>query len=102
MSPEPTGSAKFAELIRKGDFETATRVARQQVENGAQVIDICVPASDQHLRSKFGKDRTWLLDAVSRHVAMALDAGLERGADILSVYADRNVFCREIRRSRDL
>jgi 5-methyltetrahydrofolate--homocysteine methyltransferase len=35
-----TGSAKFAELVRKGDFETATRVARQQVENGAQLIDV--------------------------------------------------------------
>jgi homocitrate synthase NifV len=46
---------------------------------GAQLIDICVPASDQHLRSKFGKDRAWLLDAVSRHVALALDLGLEVG-----------------------
>ncbi|MEQ1569265.1 MAG: methionine synthase [Myxococcota bacterium] len=35
-----TGSAKFAELIRNGDYETATRVARQQVENGAQLIDV--------------------------------------------------------------
>jgi homocitrate synthase NifV len=46
---------------------------------GAHLIDICVPSSDQHLRSKFGKDRIWLLDAVSRHVALALDAGLEVG-----------------------
>ena len=35
-----TGSAKFAELIKKGDFEAATRVARQQVDNGAQLIDV--------------------------------------------------------------
>jgi len=46
---------------------------------GAQMVDICVPASDQHLRSKFGKDRTWLLDAIRRHVALALDIGLEVG-----------------------
>ncbi|MEQ1505664.1 MAG: methionine synthase, partial [Myxococcota bacterium] len=35
-----TGSAKFAELIRREDYETATKVARQQVENGAQLIDV--------------------------------------------------------------
>jgi 5-methyltetrahydrofolate--homocysteine methyltransferase len=35
-----TGSAKFADLIRKEDYETATRVARQQVDNGAQLIDV--------------------------------------------------------------
>lgn len=35
-----TGSAKFARLIREGDFDTALDVARQQVENGAQIIDI--------------------------------------------------------------
>ena len=35
-----TGSAKFRNLIRDGDYNTALNVARQQVENGAQVIDI--------------------------------------------------------------
>lgn len=35
-----TGSARFARLIREGDFATALQVARQQVENGAQIIDI--------------------------------------------------------------
>lgn len=35
-----TGSAKFKRLILEGDYETALDVARQQVENGAQVIDI--------------------------------------------------------------
>ena len=35
-----TGSARFARLIRESDFETALSVARSQVENGAQVIDI--------------------------------------------------------------
>ncbi|HEX5397916.1 MAG TPA: methionine synthase [Verrucomicrobiae bacterium] len=36
------GSPKFAQLIKAGDFETALAVARQQVENGAQVIDVCM------------------------------------------------------------
>ena len=35
-----TGSARFARLIREGDFETALDVARQQVENGAQIVDV--------------------------------------------------------------
>jgi 5-methyltetrahydrofolate--homocysteine methyltransferase len=35
-----TGSAKFRNLIRDGDYPAALSVARQQVENGAQVIDI--------------------------------------------------------------
>jgi 5-methyltetrahydrofolate--homocysteine methyltransferase len=35
-----TGSAKFRRLIKEGDYETALEVARQQVENGAQIIDI--------------------------------------------------------------
>ena len=35
-----TGSKKFARLIREGLYEEALSVARQQVESGAQVIDI--------------------------------------------------------------
>jgi len=35
-----TGSARFKKLILNGDYETALSVARQQVENGAQVIDV--------------------------------------------------------------
>src|ERR1700756_5559917 len=35
-----TGSKAFARLILAGQFEQALAVARQQVENGAQVIDI--------------------------------------------------------------
>ncbi len=35
-----TGSARFKRLIKEQDYETALDVARQQVENGAQVIDV--------------------------------------------------------------
>ena len=35
-----TGSARFKKLIMAGDYTTAVEVARQQVENGAQVIDV--------------------------------------------------------------
>ena len=35
-----TGSAKFKRLIKEGDYDTALQVAREQVENGAQLIDV--------------------------------------------------------------
>ena len=35
-----TGSRRFARLIRNGDYEAALEVARQQVRNGAQVVDV--------------------------------------------------------------
>jgi 5-methyltetrahydrofolate--homocysteine methyltransferase len=35
-----TGSAKFARLIREENYEEALAVAQQQVDNGAQIIDI--------------------------------------------------------------
>ncbi len=35
-----TGSRRFKDLILAGDFETALDVARDQVENGAQIIDV--------------------------------------------------------------
>jgi 5-methyltetrahydrofolate--homocysteine methyltransferase len=34
------GSRKFARLIREDDYEAALAIARQQVENGAQIIDV--------------------------------------------------------------
>ncbi len=34
------GSRKFARLIREGNYEAALSIARQQVENGAQLIDV--------------------------------------------------------------
>ncbi len=36
------GSPRFLSLIKNDDLESALDVARQQVENGAQVIDICM------------------------------------------------------------
>jgi homocitrate synthase NifV len=44
---------------------------------GAHLIDISVPASDQHLAYKLRKDRSWLLNSLSSHIARALDAGFE-------------------------
>ena len=36
------GSPKFAKLVKEGKFEEAVSIARQQIENGANVIDICM------------------------------------------------------------
>ena len=36
------GSAKFARLIREGNYAEALSVARTQVEAGAQIIDVCM------------------------------------------------------------
>jgi 5-methyltetrahydrofolate--homocysteine methyltransferase len=36
------GSPKFAKLIKDGKYEEAVAIARQQVENGANVIDVCM------------------------------------------------------------
>ena len=35
-----TGSPKFARLVKEGDFEGAVSVALQQVENGANIVDV--------------------------------------------------------------
>ncbi len=36
------GSPRFATLVKEGKYEEAVSVARQQVENGANVLDICM------------------------------------------------------------
>jgi 5-methyltetrahydrofolate--homocysteine methyltransferase len=36
------GSPKFAKLIKDGKYEEAVSIARQQVENGANVLDVCM------------------------------------------------------------
>jgi len=35
-----TGSARFKKLILAGDYDAAIEVARDQVENGAQIVDV--------------------------------------------------------------
>ncbi|RMH02843.1 MAG: methionine synthase, partial [Planctomycetota bacterium] len=37
-----TGSRRFARLILSGDYAGALAVAREQVENGAQILDVCM------------------------------------------------------------
>ncbi|MGB4467328.1 MAG: homocitrate synthase [Azovibrio sp.] len=44
---------------------------------GARMVDISVPASDQHLSYKLKKDRAWLLQTLPEYVARGRDLGLE-------------------------
>jgi homocitrate synthase NifV len=44
---------------------------------GVSMIDVSLPASDQHLAYKLRKDRAWLLQTLATHVARARDAGFE-------------------------
>ncbi|MCA1610353.1 MAG: methionine synthase [Acidobacteria bacterium] len=41
------GSRKFKRLIAEGKFEAAAEIARAQVKNGAQVIDVCLQDPDR-------------------------------------------------------
>ena len=46
---------------------------------GAHLIDISVPASDQHLAYKLKQERSWLLRELPRYIGAALNLGLEVG-----------------------
>ena len=52
-----TGSRVFAKMILAGEYEKALAVARQQVENGAQIIDPSTPwaLKTRWISSKTGK-----------------------------------------------
>jgi len=52
-----TGSKAFARLIKNGNYEEALSVARQQVENGAQIIDVNM---DEGLLYSIKEMRTFL------------------------------------------
>jgi 5-methyltetrahydrofolate--homocysteine methyltransferase len=49
-----TGSAKFRKLITAGDYAAALSIAREQVENGAQVIDVNMGRRPARFRSGDG------------------------------------------------
>jgi homocitrate synthase NifV len=61
---------------------------------GAHLIDISVPASDQHLAYKLKQDRTWLLRELPKYIGAALDLGLEVGLGCEDASrADMNFLC---------
>jgi homocitrate synthase NifV len=44
---------------------------------GVDMVDLSIPVSDQQIRNKLNRDRVWVLSAIERHVAEAVDMGLE-------------------------
>ncbi|MGH8457148.1 MAG: methionine synthase, partial [Stenotrophobium sp.] len=62
-----TGSAKFRDLIKAGDYNAALTVARQQVEAGAQVIDVNM--DEGMLDGKAAMDRFLKLIAAEPDIA---------------------------------
>jgi len=61
---------------------------------GAQLIDISVPASDQHLAYKLKQDRAWLLRELPKFIGAALSLGLEVGIGCEDASrADINFLC---------
>ncbi|WP_153110194.1 homocitrate synthase [Propionivibrio limicola] len=56
--------------MRDGDIDACTGL-------GVHLINISVPASDQHLAYKLRRDRNWLLTNIGHHIQRARDAGLD-------------------------
>lgn len=44
---------------------------------GVDVVNLSIPVSDLQIGHKLGKDRAWVLSAIDRYVATALDLGME-------------------------
>ncbi len=78
-----TGSAKFRKLIAANDYEAALEVARNQVENGAQIIDVNMDEglidSEAAMRAfpqyDRGRARHRARAADDRHLQMERDRG---------------------------
>ncbi len=68
------GSRKFARLVKEGAWEEALTVARTQIEEGADVIDLCMDAS--------------MLDAQERMVAFLRHMGSDPSVSKVPVMVD--------------
>ena len=73
-----TGSPKFAKLILAGDYEAALAIARQQVENGAQIIDVNMDEGD----ARFGEGDDALPEPGRRGAGHRAGAGHDRQLEV--------------------
>ncbi|MCK4882254.1 MAG: dihydropteroate synthase, partial [Candidatus Omnitrophica bacterium] len=105
------GSKKFARLIREGNYEGALSVARQQVEAGAQVIDVNM--DEAMLDSKEAMVKFLNLVAVEPDIArvpvmidssdfLVIEAGLQcvQGKAVvnsISLKEGKAIFCKQAR-----
>ncbi|SEP68070.1 homocitrate synthase NifV [Ectothiorhodospira magna] len=64
---------------------------------GVHMVDLSIPVSDQQIQRKLGRDRDWVLESIRRHVAQALELGLEVGVGGEDASrADPDFLCRVI------
>lgn len=49
----------------------------ESIDCGVDIIHISIPSSDIQIKSKLGKDRSWVIDKIKRCVAYTVDKGLE-------------------------
>jgi 5-methyltetrahydrofolate--homocysteine methyltransferase len=79
------GSRKFKDLICQGKFEEASEIARAQVKNGAQIIDICLANPD---RDELEDIREFLKHAIQKiRAPLMIDSTDEK------VIADALTYC---------
>ena len=109
-----TGSPSFAKMIKKGEFEKALRVAQQQVDNGANILDVNFDEamldgieSMRHFLNLIGSDPDiarvpLMIDSSKWEV---IEAGLQsiQGKGIvnsISMKEGEEIFCDQARRIR--
>lgn len=49
----------------------------ESIDCGVDIIHISIPSSDIQIKSKLGKDRSWVMDNIKRCVAYTVDKGFE-------------------------
>lgn len=80
---ERAGIRAVAELALPAQLMVWSRMHAEDIaacaDLGVNLIDISVPASDQHLAYKLRKPRTWLLAELPRYIEQALRLGLGVG-----------------------
>lgn len=47
------------------------------IDCGAKLVNLSIPISEIQLRHKLGRDRSWVIDTITRFVARGLDAGMD-------------------------
>jgi 5-methyltetrahydrofolate--homocysteine methyltransferase len=79
------GSKKFKTLICEGKFDDAAEIARSQVKNGAQIIDVCMANPD---RDELEDLRTFLEIAVRKiRVPLMIDSTDEKVIEVALSYS---------------
>jgi 5-methyltetrahydrofolate--homocysteine methyltransferase len=62
------GSKKFREMVGAGDWDEATEIARRQVRNGAQIIDVCLQSTEDDEKAAMDE----LYDRIGRAVKVPI------------------------------